>query len=155
MTNPCIIGLGVMIILVVGLICTSVLIWLSIKYSKSNNEAIYKLSQYQVNVQAVIDETIPAILNSVIEECFDDYKLLVLFPKNEGYINDTREKEIRSDLVRKVTERLSPMALDKLSLYYNIKNIDIILADKIYITVLNYVIEHNSIKDNLSEIPKI
>ena len=45
------------------------------------------------------------------------------------------------------------MSLDKLSLRYNVNNIDRIIADKVYIVVTNYVVEHNDIKDNLEEVP--
>ena len=70
---------------------------------------------------------------------------MVLIPKNELYITDEREKEIRNDLVQKVVQRLSPMALDKISLFYNVHQIDSIIADKVYITVMNYVVSHNAI----------
>ena len=58
---------------------------------------------------------------------------------------DEREKEIRNDLVQKVVDRISPMALDKISLFYNVHKIDEIIADKVYITVMNYVVSHNDL----------
>lgn len=115
---------------------------------KKRDEMIIRANQYAVNTQAIIDNSIPAILNEIIDECFTDYKLLVLFPKNEAYLTEEREREIRSDLAAKVTERLSPMTMDKLSLRYNVANIGAIIADKIYIVVMNYVIEHNAMLEN-------
>ena len=79
---------------------------------------------------------------------------MVLAPRNEGYITEQREEEIRSDLVAKVSERISPIAMDKLSLRYNISNIDRVIGDKIYIVVTNYVVEHNDVKDKLEDVPK-
>ena len=102
------------------------------------------MNQYSINTQVAIDTTIRDLLNDIVTECFDDYKIMVLYPLREGYINDERELQIRNDLVNKVTERLSPMTLDKLSLRYNLVNIGAIIADKIYIAVMNYVVDHNT-----------
>lgn len=102
-----------------------------------------KIAMYQINVTSTIDGSIPEILSLVINECFDDYKIKTLLPLEEGYINSEREAEIRQGLVAMVTSRLSTATLDKLSLYYNIKNIADIIADKIYIVVLNYIVQHN------------
>lgn len=98
---------------------------------------------YQINVTSTIDNSIPEILSMVIRECFEDYQVKTLLPLEEGYINSDREAEIRRGLVEIVTSRLSSATIDKLSLYYNIKNIADIIADKVYITVLHYVVEHN------------
>lgn len=126
----------------------------AIKTNSKDKQRLIEASTSTVNKQAVIDETIPRILDLIITECFEDYKLLVLIPKNEFHINDKREAEIRRDLAEKVETRLSPVAVDKLSLYYNINNLDKIIGEKIYISVMSYVIEVNSLKDNLEEVPK-
>ena len=126
----------------------------AIKTNSKDKQRLIEASTSTVNKQAVIDETIPRILDLIITECFEDYKLLVLIPKNEFHINDKREDEIRRDLAEKVETRLSPVAVDKLSLYYNINNLDKIIGEKIYISVMSYVIEVNSLKDNLEEVPK-
>ena len=86
---------------------------------------------------------IPTILNMVIDECFTDYKIKFL-SLNDKPINDAEEKLIRSNLTDMVVNRMSPAILDKLSTYYNLKNIGDIIADKIYITVLQYVSDHNA-----------
>lgn len=112
--------------------------------NKKSKEAILRMQEYSTNINALIDDSIPRLLESVITECFNDYQILVLIPKNENYITDEREKEIRDDLVMKVSERLSPMMLDKLSLWYNPVNIGSVIADRIYILVMNYVVEHNA-----------
>ena len=62
---------------------------------------------------------------------------------NEGFINSDREAEIRGEVINLVSSRISNAALDKVSLFYNVTNIADILADKIYIAVMNYVINHN------------
>ena len=114
----------------------------------SNNKHRKKLEEitlYQINVSATIDQSIPEILDLIIQESFTDYQVKYLAPMNEGFINEEREAAIRKDLVQMVSLRISNAALDKLSLFYNIKNIADIIADKIYIFVMNYVTEHNSV----------
>lgn len=114
----------------------------------SNNKHRKKLEEitlYQINVSATIDQSIPEILDLIIQESFTDYQVKYLAPMNEGFINEEREAAIRKDLVQMVSLRISNAALDKLSLFYNIKNIADIIADKIYICVMNYVTEHNSV----------
>lgn len=112
---------------------------------KQTKQSLIQLTKYDINCRTSIDASIPHILDLIIDDCFTDYKIMVLIPKNESYITAEREKEIRSDLIHKLTERLSPEAVEKLSIFYNIKNIDKVIADKIYITVMNYCIEHNQV----------
>ena len=143
----------VTIVLILLAISCLLLVFYSIRSGIDYRKEMLNVSQYTANTQAIIDDSIPLLLNSVIDECFTDYKVLVLEPRQEGYISNEREDEIRKDLISKIVERLSPMSLDKLSLRYNINNIDRIIADKVYIVVTNYVVEHNDIKDNLEEVP--
>lgn len=104
---------------------------------------IEEITLYQIHVQSQIDETVPEVLDLIIRESFNDYQLKSLYPLNEGYINSERETEIRGELIALVSSRISNAALDKVSLFYNVTNIADVLADKIYIAVMNYVIEHN------------
>lgn len=124
-----------------------VVLYLFYRNNRKHQERLLELGRYSTNVQAVIDKNIPELLNDIIEDSFRDYEIMVLIPKNELYITDEREKEIRNDLVQKVVQRLSPMALDKISLFYNVHQIDSIIADKVYITVMNYVVSHNALVD--------
>lgn len=101
------------------------------------------LTRYQINVNANIDQTIPAILELIITESFNDYKIKYLV-LDQSYINETKEAEIRKDLCELVSSRISEAALEKLSLFYNMANIGAIIADKIYIIVMDYVAAHNS-----------
>lgn len=135
-------------------LCMLIIVVYAIRLNNQYKQKLIDTSTNTVNKQAVIDETIPRILDLIISECFEDYKLLILIPKNELYINDNREMEIRRDLAEKVQTRLSPIAVDKLSLYYNISNLDKIIGEKIYIAVMSYVIGVNAIKDDLKDVPK-
>lgn len=132
--------------IVMILICIVCLICLTIYIVYSNNKHRKRLEEitlYNIHVSANIDSSIPAVLETIIKDCFDDYKIKVLIPMNEGVLNSTREAEIRKALVALVTSRISDAALDKISLFYNLNSFAAILADKIYITVMNYVIQHN------------
>lgn len=115
-------------------------IWLNHLHHKK----MERIMTYQINVAASIGQDIPELLDLIIQECFRDYEVKYLAPLNEKYINEDREKEIRTELVNIVIDRLSPAALDKLSLFYNTGKIASILADKIYIVVMNYVANHNA-----------
>lgn len=113
----------------------------------SNNKyrkKLEKLSYYQINTAAKIDQSIPELLELIINESFRDYQVMHLIHLNEQYINSEREAQIRKELVNLVTNRISNASLDKLSLFYNLENIAKILADKIYIVVMDYVVKHNS-----------
>lgn len=139
--NYCALIIACLAIFVVGII---VLATVSIINTRQNQIAAQKLLKYQIDVTSNIDKTIPETLDLVIMECFNDYKIKYLEPIEHGHINAEREAEIRTELVSIITGRISEATLNKLSLFYNINSIADILADKIYICVMNYVIEHNN-----------
>lgn len=123
--------------------CFCLMLFMVIETSR-HRKHIEKLTLYQINVTSQIDSSIPEILDLIIQESFNDYQVKSLLALEEGYINTDREAEIRKDLVAMVTRRISSAALDKISLFYNIANIADIIADKIYIIVMNYAISHNA-----------
>lgn len=139
---------AVVVLLTLFLISVQVLTVVVIVVSSKHKKRLEKLSEYQINVTAKIDESIPNVLDMAIKECFTDYSITNLIPLNEGYINSERESQIRKELVELIARRLSSAALDKLSLYYNLDNIAEIIANKIYIIVMDYVIDHNNSLDN-------
>ena len=130
-------------IITVGILVLGTIIIVS---TVRHRRELEKLTRYQINITADIDRRIPDILSLMIQECFDDYKIKILVPLDEGFINSEREDAIRRDLTSIVAARMSPSMLDKLSLYYNIVNIDKVLADKIYITTMDYVVNHHKLK---------
>lgn len=132
------------IMAVVLIVLATIVVITNIRYKKK----LLEISMYQINTSAQIDGSIPEILSLVIDECFNDYKIKELLPVQDEYINSEKEAEIRKGLTNMVTHRISNAALDKLSLFYNITDIAEILADKIYITVMNYVLNHNNQFEN-------
>lgn len=135
--------LALIVIVSIFMVSILVLCTVVIVLNNNNRKSLEKLSLYQINTSSVIDSSIPEILNLIIQESFIDYQVKNVVA-NEGFINSERETEIRNDLVSLVTSRISNAVLDKLSLFYNIENIADIIADKIYITVMNFVANHNS-----------
>ena len=115
----------------------------SIYVTHKHNKAIERLTEYSINVTSSIDHSIPTLLEIIINDCFNDYKIKELLPLEDKYINSEGEKKIRDGLVDMVTSRISKATFDKLSLFYNLENIGSIIGDKIYIIVMNYVVEHN------------
>lgn len=116
--------------------------------TNKNKKEINRLNEYKININADINETIPALLEMVVSECFKEYVVLNIEYKNIIYINADLEKEIAKDVGTMVSLRLSPAMLSKVSLYYDLKVISGIIADKVYLMVLAYVVEKNELKDN-------
>lgn len=121
-----------------------VLFGIVIYTNNKHRKRLEDLSKYQMHITSNIDKSIPEILDLIIRESFADYQIKYLIPLQEGYINSEREGQIRKELVTLVTTRISSAALDKISLFYNIANIADIIADKIYILVMDYVTKHNT-----------
>lgn len=128
---------GIMMMVLAAFIVQLVL---NYKYRK----IMLKQSEHRLHISTQIDKTIPELLEYIIQESFRDYEATTLVPLNEDYINEEREKEIRSELVSIVGERISPVALEKIAIFYNENNIAQVIADKIYITVMTYVVNHNA-----------
>lgn len=132
--------LGIGILLFMGLIIAAVAVILHY----INQKKIQELTRYNINLTTTIDETIPTILEQFIQSCLSDWLIITGGYAAENYITEAEEKELRSQLVDRVVERISPNLIDKLSSYYNKINISKIISDKIYIVVTNYVVEHNA-----------
>lgn len=105
---------------------------------------INDLTRFSINISANIDDTIPKLLDLIIGEAFADYQALNTAYKESYYITDDDEKKLRDGLASAVSERLAGPTMDKLSLYYNAPELAKIIADKIYIVVLSYVVNHNT-----------
>ena len=146
--NSCIAIFTCVILLIIGVFTLAAI---SLINTRKNQKAVQEIMKYQIHINADINSSIPEILDLVITECFNDYRIKFLEPIEQGFINAEREIEIRNDLVKIVTGRISEATLDKLSLFYNINSIADILADKIYICVMNYVVDNNKNFLNVNE----
>ncbi len=145
---------------IIGVLFVALLIILVIGINSynENKQALLELQRYEINVSTFpFGESMSNALENFIAECFDDYRVKYLVPSQDGnpeYVTDEKEAEIRRELVNLVTERLSPTFLERLALYYRAEHIGSIIADKIYLIVMNYAIDSRRIRE-ASDIQKI
>lgn len=103
-----------------------------------------KLEQYKVNVNTNINNNIEERLDTIIESAFQEYTLLNLIYKSDWYITEKEESNIQKDIAHLVADRLSPVMLQQLSLYYNEDAIMDVISKRVFFKVTNFVIEHNN-----------
>ncbi len=132
----------------ISIIITCIIVAVCIIYTAITNnkhkKVLEELTRYQIDVSANIDDNIPDLLESIIKDSFDDYRIMYLEPQDSGYINNDREVEIRKEFSNFVGVRISSATMNKLSLFYNYNAIPEVIATKVSIMVMNYVIDHNS-----------
>lgn len=116
-------------------------------YSKSKT-AEANLLHYQLNLAAPLDSDMSPMLDTIISEALEEYRILNLEYKNE-YINDKMEKEILDAVQKSVSDRISPVFMDRLSLQYNKDALPDVIAKKIIMHVTAFVVENNSNKNIL------
>ena len=112
-----------------------------------HKKELERLTSYEINVGAKIDEEIPNILEKFVLSIFTDYRLKFLDMQYlNQYISDEKQEEIFKEFTAICGKRLSPAMMDKLSLFWKREAIADVLADKIYLTVVDYVVAHNAVK---------
>lgn len=82
-------------------------------------------------------------LDFIITECLEYYTAIHLTPKNLYYINNQTETEMINALSEIVSARISPTLYSQLCLIYDSNQIASVIGEKIYIRVLEYVIQFN------------
>lgn len=103
------------------------------------------IKEYDINVNIQVSDKDIAILDSILTECLGEY-LIVNGYANIEYITEQDENNINKQVGEMVAKRMSPAVITKLSLIYNSESLSEIIAQKIYISVMSYVIEKNRIK---------
>lgn len=135
--NITIIDLACIVVWVIIIIpVTIVILW------HRHQKNLEQLSRYNINVNAIIDQTIPEILELFVTTEFDKYRAKFLI--EDKYITDEREKEIINDMTDICATRLSPAMVDKLSLFWRPASIASVIGDQIYLTVVAYRSKVNS-----------
>ena len=114
--------------------------WLEFKYAELEQK------QYDIDTHLNVTDDIETRLDTVIESCFQEYSLMNLIYKTDWYIKEEEEIQISKDICSLVSERISPVMLKQLSLYYKEEAIYDIIAKRVYFKVTNFVIEHNKSK---------
>ena len=89
------------------------------------------------------DNNILEIIESIIENTLDEYRVLILAPKQVIYINNKQQDEIMEYMSDEVPKRISTIAMKKLEYIYNKDYIGSYIGTTIYMHVLNFVIDYN------------
>ena len=111
--------------------------WINFKYDE------LQLKQYDIDTHLDVSGNIETRLDTVIESCFQEYSLMHLIYKTDWYIKEEEEIQISKNICALVSDRISPVMLQQLSLYYNEDAIYDIIGKRVYFKVTNFVIEHN------------
>lgn len=111
--------------------------WLTFKYDE------LELKKYDIDTHLNVTDNIETRLDTVIESCFQEYSLMNLIYKTNWYIKEEEEIQISKDICSLVSDRISPVMLKQLELYYNEDAIYDVIAKRVYFKVTNFVIEHN------------
>lgn len=106
-----------------------------------------KIAKLSLALTIPLDNTINSSLDTLIEDCFNEYIILNKAYKKKEYISADDEKKISSDLGTMVSNRISETMYNKLSQYYNSKAIPEVISNKIYMRVLNYSITMNTVEE--------
>lgn len=129
-------------------IIMGVILFLGIYYIRSNNKIKNKnlqLERDRLDLTIKLDIEYTDILDKLIMDTFDEYKLLNL-SYDDSPINNDKEQKILTEVSDLVSNRLSSTFIKQLALYYNPNIIPDIISKKIYLVVMKYVIDHNSPK---------
>ena len=111
--------------------------WIKFKYDE------LELKKYDIDTHLNVTDNIETRLDTVIESCFQEYSLMNLIYKTNWYIKEEEEIQISKDICSLVTDRISPVMLKQLELYYNQDAIYDVIAKRVYFKVTNFVIDHN------------
>ena len=103
-----------------------------------------KLTKYKIIIDANVSKDDIVILDNIIADSFREYIILNEAYKELDYINSEHEEKICKELSNIVSKRISEALFERLSLYYNKKELPYIIGNKIYLTVMQYTMEYNN-----------
>ena len=134
--------------IILALVIGSLGITFLIIYNRNSREK-NRIQEFSTTSNLTIDSSIAKKLDEFIQENLTDYLVInIHLTENTSYITEELENQIREGFATYISDRLSPIFMQQLSLYYNIDNIDQVLANKIYIIVTAYVTAYNTPEDD-------
>lgn len=86
-------------------------------------------------------------LDDIIRECMTEYLVLNNYG-GESYITSDQETKLRTEVAALVSSRISSNLINKLSTKYNESSVYQIIATRINMTVMQYVIQNNKQLDD-------
>lgn len=103
----------------------------------------FKLEKYKISVELDLSRENKNVLDEIIAECFREYILLnVEFKKCT--ITAEMEQDITKAVCATVVDTISETMLNKIGLFYNVNNLNSIIANKVYLLTMDYSISKNS-----------
>lgn len=109
----------------------------------SKIDRLISLKETQITMRARLDNSALTALDNIINEAFEEYKILEFNVKEYQYISNAIEKEIVEYLSAEVSRRISPLLLKKLEYLYNKEYVGQLIGKRVYLIVLNFVLEYN------------
>lgn len=146
MMNLIYIGIGLIVLFLALVNVLLITLIMRIRNKTKLDKTRITMEDKKINIRSDIDETSFGLLDIFIQKQMDDY--LVMNPKylQSDYINSDMQTELNRGICKAVGEYMSPALYDKLELLYNKDSISDIIAKKVYIRTLYYVVDHNKMK---------
>ena len=117
-------------------------------YNRNTREK-NRIQEFNITANLSIDHTIGEKLDKFISDGLTEYLILnINLLEGNQYINEEMENTIREGFTTFISDRISPIFMQQLSMYYNVDNIYQVLGNKIYIVVTNYVAAMNAPQDD-------
>lgn len=88
-----------------------------------------------------------SIIDSLIQNEIDSYKLYNIISKNILYVNEEEQQKMIYTCLKNVLESISPHLMNKLYYIYNSKKIEDVICEKVKQQVLETCIDINSSSD--------
>lgn len=88
-------------------------------------------------------ESIMKLVDQIITDIFDRYTIMSMELQDEVYINEEMINKIMFDVLKETYQCISPQVLDKLTTIYNRTYVDDVIAKKVQMLTMGYVIQVN------------
>ena len=128
------------ILAVLGLILLYVIARKFAKIMNSKNLMERDIEMYKMKFS---EQEIITHLDFIMTEYLDYYVTMYITPKQVYYINKSMEDEMVKTLSEVIPTRISPTLYSQLSLIYDPSQIPKVIGEKLYLKMLEYVIEFN------------
>lgn len=106
-----------------------------------------RLRQFEVDISYKVDIEDLNMLDKIISDSFDEYRITQLEFEESLYISEDLQNIIMHDVFKDIMLKISPALRHKLSLYYNPDYINDIIYKKLQLKILGYIIEVNGTKN--------
>ena len=146
----------VLIIIGIYIICATIAFYklakksIEIKYQKN------KIESDRLIKDTTIDNSAIESLDTLIQDILEEYVILQMKPKVRDiyYINNNMETEMREYIVEEVSNRIPVLLMKKLEYICNPDYLGDLIGKRVYMAVMNYVLEFNTNGNNVTSSTK-